>query len=70
MIAAVESDGPDPEGHSRLLAASPDLLAACRAARSAFGDLNGRVSREVWDSLYEVNRTLDTAIAKARGGAR
>lgn len=56
-------DHPD----ARLIAASPDLLEACQAARRAFAELNGNVSREVWERLYEVTQTLDAAIAKATG---
>jgi FAD/FMN-containing dehydrogenase len=53
------------EANARLIATSPELLDACKAARRAFAELNGQVSREVWNSLYEITRTLDDAIAKA-----
>lgn len=42
------------------------LLAACRAARKAMSNLNGKVSREVWSGLYEVNCVLDEAIEAAQ----
>lgn len=43
------------------------LLAACKLARRALSDLNGRVTREVWNGLYETDESLDRAIAKAEG---
>lgn len=49
------------------LASADRLLAACRSARRAFAELNGEVSRDVWERLYEVTRTLDEAIGKAEG---
>jgi hypothetical protein len=53
------------EANARLIAASPDLLDACQTARRAFAELNGDVSRDVWERLYEVTQSLDAAIAKA-----
>lgn len=44
-----------------------DLLDACKAARRAIADLNGRVARDVWGELFETTEKLDIAIAKARG---
>lgn len=41
------------------------LLAACKAARRAFSDLNGRVDCEVWNGFYSVNRQIDAAVARA-----
>jgi hypothetical protein len=43
-----------------------ELLLACKAARTAFSDLNGRIPRKVWNELFEVTQTLDTALEKAR----
>lgn len=52
-------------GNTLLICAAPDLLEAAKAARRALADLNGSVSREVWNGLYETTAILDTAIAKA-----
>ena len=43
------------------------LLAACKAVRKANALLNGKVSYEVWNGLYDVNCQLEGAIAKANG---
>lgn len=56
---------PSGEGNARLIAAAPDLLAACRMAtmlRQLGGMLPG--SREIIDSVVE---QADAAIAKATG---
>jgi hypothetical protein len=54
----------------RLIAAVTNLLAAARRARTALSDLNGRISRDVWNSLYETVEALDDAIANATGDPR
>lgn len=47
--------------------AAPDLVEALELARSVLGNLNGEVSYEVWKSLYEPNKAIRAAIARARG---
>lgn len=48
------------EANTRIIAAAPDLLAACKAAREKL-KMDGH-----WPGVYEA---LDAAIAKAEGGA-
>ena len=50
------------EGNARLIAASPELLIACKAALGWFHDGEGRSSGPIGDLLR-------AAIAKAEGGA-
>lgn len=42
------------------------LTKACVCARTRFSDLNGRVSREVWEGNYEAVNVLDEAVAEVR----
>lgn len=53
----------------RLRAERDALLAACKAARRRFSDLNGRVARDVWDSSFETVEKLDQAIEQAERAA-
>jgi len=53
---------------SRLLKAEQDksdLLEALKGAHKSFASLNGSVSLEVWDSLFEPMKAIRRAIAKA-----
>jgi hypothetical protein len=53
--------------NARLIAAAPDLLAAATNAKRVLNNLNGEVSYEVWQDLYEPIYLLEAAIAKAQG---
>ena len=58
-----------PESHKDLLAAAPDLLAACEAASKAINDAKGYVSAKVGlvlDKLLTAERQARAAIAKAK----
>lgn len=54
------------EANARLIAAAPDLLAACQAVR-AFMFNEEKCSPEVFDAFRAIGMQLDTAIAKAEG---
>tara|TARA_Y100000310_G_scaffold230237_1_gene232666 strand:+ start:202 stop:363 length:162 start_codon:yes stop_codon:yes gene_type:complete len=49
----------DQEANARLIASSPDLLAAAKLAQSLLS--------EEYEDSYEVLKRLDAAIAKAEG---
>lgn len=61
-------DDPESIANARLIAAAPDLLAACRLVRSinAKAALVGYCHPEVWgDDLFAAQRVLSAAIMKA-----
>ena len=62
----VATDGPkraEPEPDARLIAAAPDLLAACEAARNRLVEIH-----DIMDiDSFGIIQRLDTAIAKAKG---
>lgn len=68
-IAEVFGGGETDIANARLIAAAPDLLAACRCA---LADMEGSYSREDWDDdenpVALTIRELIAAIAKAGGG--
>ena len=57
------SEDREADANARLIAAAPDLLAACKAARRA---LQAADSRGFISAVYEIEQ-LEIAIAKARG---
>jgi hypothetical protein len=63
---AIAVDGMPPE-NARLIAAAPDLLAACEAARelALVGTIEGRVTHEAFAELLDA---VVAAIARAKGG--
>lgn len=72
LIAIVENGAPGDtmktEGHTaRLIAAAPDLLAACTAAQRAMGS-HGPCNDGDCDGCRAARRVVNAAIIKATGG--
>ena len=69
LWANVKTPTDERKANARLIAAAPDLLAACRCA---LADMEGSYSREDWDDdenpVALTIRELIAAIAKAGGG--
>jgi hypothetical protein len=55
----------DGAANARLIAAAPELLAACEAAHKSLFAIG--TAQEMTDLVYSVKRQLAAAIAKARG---
>lgn len=66
QVRAGNTDDKLPEqtpANAKLVAASPDLLAACKALRKAIGEYNPYWDKMLFDALSET----DEAIARAEG---
>lgn len=57
------------EANARLIAAAPDLLAACDLAARTLGDIERQMGWTGNNVASEMRRDLNAAIAKARGEA-
>jgi len=53
--------------NARLIAAAPEMFDALEECAVFLSRLNGKVSLEVWKSIYEPLRQAREALAKARG---
>lgn len=74
-VASVQSDGEhrasftgEDYANMRLIAAAPDLLAACRAAKDVIGQHAARFDSEAFNADRQAFHALRKAIAKAERG--
>lgn len=66
-LKCLATDREEQWANAHLIAAAPDLLAACRAALTRFSEQNGDVWEEVWIANYPAMRALRDAVARAEG---
>lgn len=68
-VSGEEMEAGERNGNARLIAAAPDLLAACEAAAAAFAraDKETRPLADNWADLRAAAETALVAIAKAKG---
>ena len=55
--------------NARLIAAAPDLLAACEVARITLNQCGCEHNKELWSELSATHYKLTAAIEKAKGDA-